>query len=102
MDTIPETVKDKHINNMNFIHTDLGCGNIGKVVKITLTSGANVRLMNDCNFSSYRNGRRHQYIGGLAKRSPINLQIPDSGRWHVVVDMQGLKGSTQASVQLLS
>ncbi|MFH2052336.1 MAG: DUF1883 domain-containing protein [bacterium] len=86
---------------MNFIHTDLGQRKRGEIVEVTLTSAANVRLMDSSNFSSYRNGRRHSYFGGLAKRSPIRLQIPHSGHWHVAVDMQGLRGSTRAGVRVL-
>lgn len=86
---------------MNFIHTDLGHQQRGEVVEITLTSGANVRLMDSSNFASYRNGRQHRYYGGLARQSPIHLTIPHSGRWHVAVDMQGLRGSTRASVRML-
>lgn len=86
---------------MQFIHNDLGQRKRGEIVEITLTSGANVRLMDSSNFSNYKNGRRHSYIGGLAKRSPIRLQIPSSGHWHIAVDMQGLRGSTRASVRVL-
>ncbi len=86
---------------MQFIHNDLGHRNRGEIVEITLTSGANVRLMNSSDFSNYRNGRRHRYIGGLAKQSPVRLQIPNSGHWHVAIDMQGLRGSTRASVRVL-
>lgn len=86
---------------MQFIHTDLGQRKGGEIVEVTLTSGANVRLMNSNNFSSYKNGRRHRYTGGLAKKSPVRLQIPSSGHWHVAVDMQGLRGSTKASVRVL-
>lgn len=86
---------------MQFIHTDLGQRKGGEIVEVTLTSGANVRLMNSSNFSSYKNGRRHRYTGGLAKKSPVRLQIPSSGHWHVAVDMQGLRGSTKASVRVL-
>lgn len=86
---------------MQFIHTDLGQRKRGEIVEITLTSGANVRLMNSSNLSSYKNGRRHNYIGGLVKRSPLRLEIPSSGHWHIVVDMQGLRGSTKASVRVL-
>jgi hypothetical protein len=86
---------------VNFIHTDLGQRQRGEIVEVTLTSAANVRLMDSSNFSSYRNGRRHKYFGGLAKQSPIRLQIPQSGHWHVAVDMQGLRGSTRASVRVL-
>jgi len=86
---------------VQFIHNDLGQRKRGEIVEITLTSGANVRLMDSSNFNSYKNGRRHRYTGGLAKKSPVRLQIPSSGHWHVAVDMQGLRGSTRASVQIL-
>lgn len=86
---------------MKFIHTDIGQRKRGEMVEITLTSGANVRLLSSSDFANYKNGRRHRYIGGLAQRSPVRLQIPNSGRWHVAVDMQGLRGSTRASVRVL-
>ena len=86
---------------MQFIHTDLGQRKRGEVVEIALTSGANVRLMDSSNFSNYKNGRKHTYFGGLAKQTPVRLAIPSSGHWHVAVDMQGLQGSTRASVRVL-
>lgn len=86
---------------MNFLQFDIGNRQSGEIVEVTLTSGANVRLMTSSEFSNYKNGRRHQFIGGLAKQSPIRLQIPNSGHWYVAVDMQGLSGSTKASVRTL-
>lgn len=86
---------------MQFIHNDLGQRKQGDIIEVTLTSAANVRLMNSSNFSYYKNGKRHQYVGGLAKKSPLNLQIPSSGHWHIAIDMQGLRGSTKASVRVL-
>jgi len=87
---------------MQFIHTDLGIRQGGEIVEVTLTTGANVRLMDSSNLSSYRSGRQHRFYGGLARRSPIRIPIPSSGHWHVAVDMQGLQGSTRASVRVLS
>ena len=87
---------------MNFIHNDLGQRKRGEIVEISLSSGANVRLLDSSNFSNYGNGRAHRYTGGLAKSSPIRLQIPNAGHWHVAVDMQGLRGSTRASVTVLT
>lgn len=86
---------------MQFIHNDLRQRKRGEIVEVTLTSGANVRLMDNSNFNNYKNGRQHRYIGGLAKQSPVRLQIPNSGHWHVAIDMQGLRGSTRASVRVL-
>ena len=86
---------------MQFIHTDLGQRKRGEIIQVTLTSAANVRLMNSSNFSNYKLGRRHKYSGGLVKKSPFRLQIPSLGHWHIAVDMQGLRGSTKASVTVL-
>ncbi|OBU38323.1 DUF1883 domain-containing protein [Photobacterium phosphoreum] len=86
---------------MQFIHTDLGSRSKGEIVEISLTNGANVRLMDSSNFNAYKNGRKHRYFGGLAKRSPLQLTIPNSGRWHIIVDMQGLRGGTKSSVRVL-
>lgn len=86
---------------MNFLKFDLGSRQRGEIVEVTLTRGANVRLMNSSDFSNYKNGRRHHFIGGLARKSPVRLQIPNSGHWHVAVDMQGLQGSTNASVRVV-
>jgi hypothetical protein len=57
--------------------------------------------MTSSEFSNYKSGRSHRYVGGLAKQSPLRLQIPNSGHWYVAVDMQGLRGSTRASVRTL-
>lgn len=87
---------------MQFIHQDLGHRSSGEIVEITLSgNAANVRLLDSSNFNSYRNGRQHRFYGGLAKRSPVRLQIPSSGHWHLVVDMAGLSGRVNASARVL-
>ena len=86
---------------MQFIHSDLGHRQRGEVVEVTLTSGASVRLMSNSDFANYKAGRKHRYHGGLAKKSPVRIPIPSAGRWHVAVDMQGLRGSTRASIRVL-
>lgn len=84
-----------------FIHSDLGYRKSGDVVEVTLTSGANVRVLDSTNFHKYRRGEAHRCHGGLAKRSPVRIPIPSSGRWHAVVDMQGLRGSTRAGIRVI-
>lgn len=87
---------------MKFIQHDLGHRQGGEIVEVTLSgNAANVRLMDSSNFSSFRNGRQHRYIGGLAKRSPVRLQIPHGGHWYVTVDMQGLGGNVRSSARIL-
>jgi hypothetical protein len=92
---------NREVMPMNFIHFDLGQKRSGEVIEINLTAAANVRLMDSSNFSSYKNGRGHRYVGGLARQSPLRLAVPRTAHWHVAVDMQGLRGSTRASVRTL-
>jgi hypothetical protein len=88
---------------MNFTHYDLGQLNRGSVVVVSLSgSAANVRLMDGSNFSNYRSGRQHRFIGGLARSSPVRLQVPHSGRWHVAVDMQGLRGTVRSGIKVIN
>jgi len=87
---------------MKFNQYDFGNLQRGQIVEITLSgSAANVQLLDSSNFNNYKNGRRYHYIGGLAKKSPIRLQIPRSGHWYVVVDMRGLKGTVRSSAKVL-
>lgn len=88
--------------SLPFTHYDLGHKRRGQIVEVTLRgSAANVRLMDTSNFQSYKSGRNHRYHGGLVKRSPFRLAIPNSGHWHVTVDMAGLRGSTRSSISIL-
>jgi hypothetical protein len=87
---------------LDFLHTDLGYRQSGDLVEIVLSgSAANVRLMDSSNFNAYRQGRAHRYTGGLMQRSPVRLAVPNSGTWHLTVDMQGLRGTTNASVKVI-
>lgn len=87
---------------MNFTQYDLGWRSRGEIVEVILSgNAANVRLMDSSNFQGFKNGRNHRYIGGLAKRSPVHLQIPSSGHWYVTIDMSGLRGSVKSSARVL-
>jgi hypothetical protein len=76
------------------LYTDLGHRGKGDIVEITLDRAANVRLMDTGNYNAYKNGKQHRFHGGLAQRSPVRLPIPSGGRWHVAIDVQGLRGGT--------
>lgn len=87
---------------MQFNYYDLGHVERGRIVEITLQgSAANVRLMDSSNYQNFKNGRQHRCVGGLAKQSPVRLQVPHSGRWYVTVDMQGLRGTVRSGVRVL-
>lgn len=85
----------------DFVYWDLGFRQQGDVVEITLTAAANVRLMSPSDFAQYRNGGRHQYLGGYVTRSPHREPVPRSGHWFVTVDTRGLRKRTTASVTVI-
>ncbi|WP_352904944.1 DUF1883 domain-containing protein [Mesorhizobium sp. M0700] len=62
---------------MSFTHCDLWQCSRGQMAEITLTSGANLRLLDLTSCSNYGRGERHQYIGRLAKQ-PVRPQVPKS------------------------
>lgn len=66
---------------MNFLHSEVDAGP-REVVRVTLDKQANVKMMDGNNFRRYRNGQRHDFYGGLAKASPLDLHPPHQGRWH--------------------
>ena len=69
----------------------------GATVVVTLTKAANVRLMDSSNFTSFKNGRAHKYLGGLAKTSPFRITVPRTGSWYLSVDLMGLKATSVRS-----
>jgi hypothetical protein len=86
---------------MNFLHSDLGHVGAGAVVEFGLNGRAFVRLIDNANFSAYRNAGRYTFFGGEAVRTPVRLSVPDAGHWHAVVDLNGNPGSVRASINVL-
>lgn len=71
-------------------------------MEVTLRgNAANVRLMDSTNFGKYKRGSGYRCGGGLAKKSPVHLTIPNSGHWYVVVDLMGLNGRVNSSARIL-
>jgi hypothetical protein len=85
---------------MNYLHYDLYL-EPDNIVEVTLDKQANVRLLDDINFSHYKKGNRHKYYGGLAKQSPARLKPPIPGHWHLVIDLGGYAGTVKASVRVI-
>ena len=85
---------------MEFLQWDLGNLKKGSRVTVTLKNQANVRLMTQSEFSKYKRGGAHRYIGGKVTRSPWSGVVPNTGHWYVAVDLGGYAGKIQASVQV--
>lgn len=85
---------------MNYIHREVNLSP-GDCVSVTLDKQANVRLLDESNYRNYRSGRRFNFYGGLATKSPFTVYAPNSGRWHVVVDLMGYTGTVRASINVI-
>lgn len=86
---------------MNYLHYEFDAGP-DDVVEVALDRQANVLLLDDSNYDSYRDGRSFRYHGGHAERSPIRLVPPRFTHWHVVVDLGGGAGRVRAGVRVIS
>lgn len=85
---------------MEFLHTDFQGGR-DHVVLTTLDREANVMLLDDGSFEAYRTGRGFRYYGGWVSHSPVRLQPPHHGHWHVVIDLGGGAGVVRASIRVV-
>lgn len=65
----------------------------GSTVVVTLSTAANVRLMDSANFYAYKNGRNHRYGGGLVTKTPFRIRVPRTGGWYLTIDLVGLRAT---------
>ena len=86
---------------MNFIHSDLGVLPARSIVVVELDTSANVKLLDDVNFSAYQSGRAHQFYGGQARQSPIRLVVPENRHWHLTLDLGGASGTIRHSIRVI-
>jgi hypothetical protein len=86
---------------MQYQYYDLGNVETGKIVEVTLGYAANVRIMDSSNYSNFKAGRRHRFIGGYVTRSPYKVTLPHSGHWYVVIDLGGYAGKIKSAVRVL-
>ncbi len=86
---------------MKYLKFDLGTRRRGEVVNVSIAGDSvNVRLMSATDFSAYRSGRRHRYIGGHVSRSPHRMAIPSAGHWFVTIDRGGHAVNSQVGVRV--
>jgi len=86
---------------MDFVHYDLSQLRGGETVEVTLDHAANVRLLDDSNFSGYRSGRQYSFFGGHVTQSPYRIRVPHGGHWHLVIDLGGYSGQVRSGVRVM-
>ncbi len=73
----------------------------GVIIEVILSGAAYVRLVDTKNFHRYKLGRSFDYWGGVARKSPLRFLIPESNRYFVLVDTDGIGGTVTADVQVI-
>jgi len=71
---------------MKFVHQREHL-NEGDMVVIDCSQTCNIRLMNDANFRSFKNGGRQTYHGGAFDRFPAKIKVPSTGFWNITLDV---------------
>lgn len=87
---------------MQFQEYNLGLVPIGKTIEVKLSNSAIVRIMDQYNYTEYKSGEDHHFIGGYIKGASFKALIPCTEHWYVVVDLGGYSGSLISSVRVLS
>jgi hypothetical protein len=72
------------------VHYDFLAAGRGDVITVSLDQQANVFLLDDVNYRSYKSGGRCEYVGGRAIRSPVRFSVPRDGNWYVAIDLAGI------------
>lgn len=87
---------------MKFHYYNLGYVKGGEIVQVNLHGTvANVRLMDGINFNNFKKEKKHVFFGGYGLKSPVRLQIPETGYWYLVVDLGGRSGILKSTVTVL-
>lgn len=87
--------------NFRFTHYDLKELRVGTTIEVSLNGVNNVRLMTAANYQRFTELLDFKYLGGVAKKSPIRLSLPETGHWHLIVDMEGHAALAESSVKML-
>ncbi len=87
--------------NFRFTHYDLKAQRAGTAIEVTLSAVNNIRLMNAVNYQRFTERLDFKYVGGISRKSPVRMVIPENGRWHLIVDAEGHHGLAESSVKLI-
>lgn len=73
----------------------------GDLVVIECDHQCNIRLVDDDNFTQYKNGERHKYYGGFYRMFPARLVVPRDGYWNVVIDLGGNRAAAKYAINYI-
>jgi hypothetical protein len=86
---------------MSFIHAREFL-NPNQCVRVDCDTQCNVQLLDDTNFSQYKNGNSYRYTGGFFREFPAILVPPCSGFWNVTIDLGGASANIRYSITVIT
>lgn len=89
------------VPSFRFTHYDLKELRAGAVIEVSLNAVNNVRLMTSGNYQRFTEMLDFKFVGGVAKKSPLRLTIPETSHWHLIVDCEGHHALAESSVKML-
>ena len=84
-----------------FTHYDLKELRTGAIIEVSLNAVNNVRLMTSGNYQRFTEMLDFKYLGGVAKKSPVRVSIPETSHWHLIVDCEGHHTLAESAVKML-
>lgn len=84
-----------------FTHYDLKELRAGAIIEVSLNVVNNVRLMTSGNYQRFTEMLDFKYLGGVAKKSPLRVTIPETSHWHLIVDCEGHHTLAESAVKML-
>ena len=73
----------------------------GNLVEVNSDTQANVLLMSDVAYSSYKRGESYNYYGGFFTHFPSRIAAPHSGYWNVVLNLGGGAATVRHSISII-
>jgi len=58
----------------------------GNHVIVTFSEPTRVMLIGDYDYKKYKDHKTYNYRGGNLQTSPHDFEIPNDGRWHVIIE----------------
>lgn len=73
----------------------------GDTVVVDSRHDANVMVFNDLEYMRYQSGERCRYLGGFFSHFPVQVSVPTSANWNVVVTPAAGEDAPNVSISFI-
>ncbi|HEQ71058.1 MAG TPA: DUF1883 domain-containing protein [Spirochaetia bacterium] len=70
-------------------------------IKVSLSSRADVKLMDTLNFYRYQSGKPYQTTNVYSNVTELEVKVPFKSVWHVIVEQSDFPGMIRANVKVV-